>query len=229
MVKCPICLKSVSRFKTNSHVMPRWIMRIIKTGQNGRYHKLEQDRVSTKQSDDMGEFVCRECEDRFTEDDTFSASFFRDSRFLIARDNEVESHSAEGKKGIFRFLISLCLRAHLFHEAKGTRGFLNDLFEPLRAIYFHRAINETSFIAITKHFTYLANKVSLPILVEEKGYKHLVIHIFGYHFQLVLAVPQNEQLFWEQLRTKELYIIVDNSEENLIISELRELYKIPKT
>lgn len=228
MVKCPICLQLVSELKTNSHIVPRWIMRTIKTGHSGRYHKLGPGEVSVKQTDDKATIVCKDCEDGFTQDDTFSALFFRDSRFLVSKDDKTEVHSEKGKTGLFRFLIGLCLRTHLFQEVSGQKGFLNDLYEPLRAIYFHRAVTEISFIAITQHFTYLANKVSSPTLAKENGFTFIVIHIFGYHFQLILAGPKNELHILKQLRTSDLLVIVDHSEDNMILGELRNLYGITK-
>ena len=82
MIQCPLCETEVEALKTNSHIVPRWMLAELKG--NGRLVKMSAGETHLRSADDPKfDIVCAPCEENFAVDDTFSVSFFRATNHLL--------------------------------------------------------------------------------------------------------------------------------------------------
>lgn len=137
MLTCPVCLKSVESFKTNSHVFPRWVLKEIKT--NGQNILITPNGGQKNQTDFKGDFICESCENSFATDDGIGAAIIRDKSALkktfLAPNEGVEAHDVELAKPFIKFSLSILLRTHLYLLSTNQSNLLGPYFEKIRKMY----------------------------------------------------------------------------------------------
>lgn len=127
MIECPLCLNKVSKLKTNSHVIPRWIAKDTKNenGQNILLN-IKENKVKSNQTDYKGDYVCSKCEDLFRDFDTYGSRVYKLKQGFTKGSVNNYSNSQNNKnfatvqmldlKGhlLWKFFISILVRHHLY-------------------------------------------------------------------------------------------------------------------
>lgn len=192
MLQCPLCDSFVEKFKSNSHIIPKWAYSEIK--ENGRMIIATPDGVKEGvQKDPKGEFTCENCEKNFAKDDTFSARFFRDRQFYSHTEDAIitargelaksEYHHAESRQPLIKFILSLTIRQHLFERSIGKEGFLGPIFNRLKLLYLSDNL-PPNLIFIVKHEAIL-NLHSVPQRTRILGHSAVEMIFFGYRIFLI--------------------------------------------
>ncbi|KHD87215.1 MAG: hypothetical protein OM95_15655 [Bdellovibrio sp. ArHS] len=199
MIACPLCLKQVPHLKTNSHILPRWMLAAIK--QNGKLIKVDvKNKVVVRaQSDTVADIVCEDCEGLFTECDTFADQFFKYKKFqlpdmVVQSGNEkvtLEVHKEEAKPLLIRFVASVMIRQHLYQVQNGDLS-PSSYFERLRENFVNKISLDDLKIQIAKH-------VELPNLhsyraISESSSDSFELTTFGYRSTLYFGHVPAEYL-----------------------------------
>jgi hypothetical protein len=128
-------LNEVEKFKSGSHVLPRWQMRLTKD--NGQNRKIENNSIINNQRDLITESWCSQCEKTFAVLDGIGANFFRD-KYAFIRDYktvqdgipvEFESHDNSNFEDVKRFIESVIVRYYLHHLTQNLRLENAEFFE----------------------------------------------------------------------------------------------------
>lgn len=192
MIRCPLCEKNVHRLKTNSHIIPRWMLADLK--EEGRLVKIVQDKVHERAQDNPKfDIVCDQCEEAFRKDDTFSAQFFRYKKFTLRTvrlrkgtiEIVAEVISEEGRAGILSFISSLILRNHIMEQKYNSKNVLGPYFEKLKSAYLQQELSRSNFPIWAVKYSQLDKTLSWP---SRSRFDGLNIHetlIYGYRFFLV--------------------------------------------
>ncbi|MNJ96712.1 hypothetical protein D3C87_144430 [compost metagenome] len=139
MIDCPICLQSVEKLKSGSHVIPRWAMKLTKEGGNFASLDLkakDQPKAKREQDDLVCELWCENCENRFRDDDANGARFFKDRLYVIREMRPapetgnigVEIHDAKALGDLRSFIISLFIRCEVYASKTLGKSLLGPRF-----------------------------------------------------------------------------------------------------
>lgn len=193
---CGLCRKVVETLQTNSHIIPRWMMKLNKT--NGPPIKITSTEVSYDQNDPKADIVCVSCERLFGKDDKFAEKIFKHSNGLIQQqivtkdmqkqylemktpvkvvEFSIEDYEPDLKRPLVRFIASVVLRNHLYQRQLNNFGTLGSRFEKLAQLYLDdEEINQ--FFPVTYYrYNVLPGVHSLPIRtrIEKRIYQELVL------------------------------------------------------
>ncbi len=200
MIECPLCRQQVPQLKTNSHILPRWMLAAIK--QDGKLIKVDvkNKMVVRAQSDTMADIVCKNCEDMFTECDTFADQFFKYKNFQLpdmliqggAEEVTLEVHKEGAKPLLIRFVTSVMIRLHLYNAQSGDLS-SQKYFEQVREHFISKSISPNGLkIQIAKH-------IELPNLhsyraISERSSDSFELTTFGYRSTLYFGEVPAEYL-----------------------------------
>lgn len=195
---CPLCKSNVSKLKTNSHILARWLLAHIKT--NGRLVKIQNSEVKERAQDNpTADIVCENCENNFTKDDTFAAEFFRDRKYFIKNGTitdgvktlNYELHLPDAKRKLTSFVMSLSLRNHLYQLTKGIPGCLGESFDELATNYLKK---DLTFPLVCYLYSAYDGFHTFPEKGKTAGFDHQDVFIFGYRMWLIMrgsAIPDD--------------------------------------
>ena len=137
MVTCPLCLKTFSKLKTNSHVLPRWALSEIKT--NGKNYLITPNGSKKNQKDFIADLVCEDCEKGFAVDDAVAAAVIRDQASLeknyLDNDTGIEIHNAKYALGFIKFSLGILLRSHFYKKVINEGNLLGPYLNKVRMMY----------------------------------------------------------------------------------------------
>lgn len=130
MKQCRNCLEQVEKFKSNSHIIPRWAM--VKTKDRGRNLSIRHGEVSKNQTDLMTESWCENCEYNEINFQPFKYTFttpgnlYYFSKFLYSVAVRLYLHSLNTdyslrEKEVFKDMFDK------YHEDKKMRIDINDV------------------------------------------------------------------------------------------------------
>ena len=110
--KCPCCGKSVKRYKSNSHALPKWIYKLIKP--DGQYKEISKDGVKNSQKEMKGEFWCLKCEYKSAKWDNEGQALLK---YNIKKDYGKRKDVRLGNPiKVRRFILSLLIRKYLYER-----------------------------------------------------------------------------------------------------------------
>lgn len=187
---CGLCQKKVAVLKTNSHVIPRWIMILCK--ENGRYVQVSEKDAKPVQTDRKADIVCEKCEDLFTRDDTFAALFFRDGKFRKEKSQinpelrQCEIHEGLTKSKLLSFFFSLWIRYFLSKSPEERTEDEVATFYKIRRSYRRGNLEKIGFFLLLFKHEDLGFITSLP---EESYFDErpaIDVIILGYRGWIIL-------------------------------------------
>lgn len=137
-VVCPMCLKLVSEFKKNCHVIPRAFVKTTKFEGKNISIDFKSNSININQSDDMGNFWCVTCEEESALLDGYAAS-------VLLHRTKATLNGHQGQTAIFqvfsgldywqfkKFIISIAIRDYLNKmEKKKETLFSKEIFRKLK-------------------------------------------------------------------------------------------------
>lgn len=153
MLQCPICLHWVEKFKSGSHVIPRWAMKMTKEGE-GSYASLDlkqadHPKAIREQSDLICDLWCESCENLFRDDDANGARFFKNKAYImqdILLDPKFDYIGAEIHEGsalcdLRSFIVSLLIRFEVFSQSIQEKSSLGSRFSFYAKAYLDRILD----------------------------------------------------------------------------------------
>jgi hypothetical protein len=213
-ITCNLCSAKIEKYKTNSHVIPRWmIIEFTKVkGKNVLLNKSENSLYKIKernQRDLIFDYVCDECEEKFNEDDTFSPQFFREKIGYIGLKNICENNqiyeleefnsSINLQLNLKKFIISVIIRYELFLLSIGKRPNLGCYFDTLKEEYLKKNICLTKYpMTILKFNGFSEGALSTPYKNRIKGINAICLSFKGYYFTIYFdkrPIPESQNLF----------------------------------
>lgn len=223
---CPLCLNSVSQLKTNSHVIPRFL--IVETKINGKNVVFGKENIKERnQTDVKGDYVCEACEKKFTADDTFAAQFFENPKYVTNRvvfpakpPNGKESGYEEYDLNCFvplkLFVMSIVLRYHLYLKKYEGRDLLGVHFEDIRLIYLGGVfIPNTYPTCMLRYFTFKG--LGYPTKEKNEDLESIFILIKSYRLWMYLDPHRYEKPFEDFIMSRTILraMLVDNKGSKL--------------
>lgn len=205
--KCALC-SCTTELPTFRQGVPQWMM--------------ETDNETLDSIPPNGQFICDDCETRFTKEDTFAQLFFKEKSFLKAfrsTDNidgltGVEIHSPQAKDQLLYLVTSLTLRQHLYLSQFGI-SLLGPAFARIANDYHRRLLidNEYSYFVV-KHLG-LSQAISFPAKVRFAGLNAIETLLWGYRIVLLTDKQRlkDEVPLKEVYLRKDLVVPVDNGHE----------------
>lgn len=222
MVHCYMCDKDVEKYKTNSHVIPKCLIRLVK--ENGNFALIDNvNKVNRPEQNELiGEFICAECEERTAHfDDKFADSFFIRKNYLISVDTKVtingitidisnikkfksvEIYKNESFISFKLFIISLILRYYCYLKVYENKEFIpNCHLNELRKIYRQKEENLLNLkypVIIWKYHQHLNLSIIYPQSTRLAGMNVLDIFILGYRISIFVdkrhIIPGNYVTF----------------------------------
>ena len=152
MKKCPFCENQVTKFKTDSHIIPKWMHRLSFGKQSTSYNvDLEESRMEIAQDGAKGDFICEECEKLFAKDDEYASFVFKQGQVKpsvvnIANAPIIKINCDRGYidalelggmdfKKLQKFVFSVVLREHMYRLLKGKNLLGDKHFLRMKQIY----------------------------------------------------------------------------------------------
>ncbi len=152
-MKCPFCEKVVEKFHPNSHVVPEWLFKLT-YGKQGKYASVDLRKEEAKpvQSGTKKSFICRDCEETFSDDDRYASKVFgfknpkstipnvADAKETLIPDTEWTYRKCfvlEGVnfKKLQKFVLGVVMRGYMAKTDEGT-GLLGEKhFERMKNVY----------------------------------------------------------------------------------------------
>lgn len=186
---CPLCLNHVEQLKTNSHIIPRFMMK--KTKVNGQNVVFSNATVIEKnQKDLMADIVCSKCELRFKDNDDFAKHFFEFQKYTKLR-HEYPSKTSYGKKcgyedydsssyqQLVLFLISLFLRHHLYLAKEETKNLLGPHYDELRLIYLSGIVSSEVYpVCMVRYYNF--DGIGYPTVERSGGINSVFVLVQSY-------------------------------------------------
>ena len=205
MVHCYMCDKDVEKFKTNSHVIPKCLLKPIK--ENGKYVLVDNVKKENKYTGNeiIGNFICDACEKKTRKDDAFAKEFFIDKKFfeisttrfmtsdgLIDLKNAIKDFYEFETVEVFEerafqnfklFVLSVLLREYCYQKVTRNTAIIPDHhLEKLRNIYHYINIYDLdSYYPIMMNKEILLDTTTFyPYKTRNKGINSLKFMVMGY-------------------------------------------------
>lgn len=227
MPLCPLCKKSVSRFKTNSHVIPEWMYKEIQIyDEKGRivHVNLQSPKKNLIQKGYRGDFICGNCEEKTAMLDNYASLIFKNKNSYPKgvkkeqkydqelRRQSVEDHlkqihlwSGFDFKKIQNFIYSICLRQHFYNLSKGNKGIVIDRhLHALLRLYHSDRIDDESYPIIIFSFSKDSkfHKIMIPPYADKMSGHHIIqFGACGFQF-IVKTSAHSSNLFSNEIRLK---------------------------
>ncbi len=223
---CPICLNYVEEFKSGSHVIPRWAMKLSKD--SGVNLKIDEKRISKNTQDLIAESWCRECEDEFGRLDSLGALFLRDNKFFVTETTAnhpiihgYETHRGEEYYSLNRFLVSIVVRFYLFMKGNNNNIENAALYENILKYYI--AKKEVYFLLT--NLVDLRNSIQEPHAADEQ----ISFVINGYFVQILTSLDKIDGEYYTFM-DNQIYVAQSKGPKHPYVQGLVERYiEIRKT
>jgi len=212
-VKCPFCERDVERFKTNSHIVPKWMHKPTFEGNKGFVSiNLKKQKAKIVQDGLKSSFVCDACEDLFEKDDTYASKVFVDRgkekgiknissaerRILGTANAPVPCLVLTGIKfkKVQKFILGVFIRAYLsgIHGSKPVLG--EKHFKNVRKMYLDESdINDIAYpILILKIDSkdMLRNVVHFPARGKDYTSGVNLVAFTGGEFEFLMIVQSHK-------------------------------------
>lgn len=232
MINCPLCLSQVIKLKTNSHVIPRWMLVQIK--QNGKLKKITSDQGSRwSQADQMGDIVCDYCEQRFTLTDTFSVDFFRHKKYFVGSKSILEAnltykvnfHLAAAKQPLSLFFVGILLRSHLYLSKYERTNLLGPYYEILRTQFLLGSIDLHRFPFMMLQYEKLGRAHEYPALHKIDNVHFQRFMLFGHQILIKVSNKAGPEELSSIVEAEEIVVPVDEGFNSPVIFNLVKLIK----
>ena len=149
---CPFCENQVNEFKTDSHIIPKWMHQLSFGKQSTTYNvDLEEKRMVVAQDGLKADFICEDCEKLFAKDDQYASFVFKQVQVTpkvvnITNASKIKVDSYDGKiealdlkgldfKKLQKFIFSVVLREHMFQLLKGKSLLGDKHFSGMKMAY----------------------------------------------------------------------------------------------
>ena len=118
---CPMCNKEVSKFKSNSHVISKWMCEFI-YDEKHRAIRIESNKApSIVQDGKKGDFICEHCEEKTSKLDSYAAKILKPQKLEeIIKTSELnglpcipKNHIKDFKK-FQNFIFSIFLKDYFY-------------------------------------------------------------------------------------------------------------------
>lgn len=248
MIKCPVCKKLVQSLKTNSHIIPRWIVNLPK--KNGKFVLVSRDNNNriiskTSQNSYKADIVCDECENEFANDDSYLTVFRDKYQYNYPLHNFFNGFYILGNREDYfktkKAIISIFIRYYLFVKKRnetfnGQKHFLSkEEFKQILNTYINNKniINDSLFhveISILPDPYSMSYPERQFIIVQKRKHNVLQIHLFGLCFCVFLSKnPSKLHSYFAKYTNKSNYFVaVDFEKKDYYFDNEGNLFKKEK-
>lgn len=195
---CPICERSVSQLKTNSHVIPEWMYIESKVyEEKGRAIALNLQNnkkpSSFIQQGYRGNFICEDCEQKTAKLDHYASSIFKDKHnptWLRKEHQKIGNFSFWHWSGfdfkkVQSFVFSICLRQHFYNlSIKKPELIIKKHLESLLSLYHFDNIDDELYPVFIKYFPKDKKQYGVisPVLYKMQGHHFIQFIARGFEF-----------------------------------------------
>lgn len=206
MVQCPFCEKTVQKYKSNSHIIPKAFIKPAKRSGTLAYIGVVDGLLEKLQDGVKEDFICDECENSFSNDDSYGAVILMNTSPSSPLRNGVSEKKIPQLRLSFyeitgfnftklkKFVLSIILRDHCMKIVLGSSRLMNDQnFSDMRADYnLPTASNERFKVVIHKvenMLSQLAFTVSMPTMSNDRD--AITFTCGGFAFMVYINAPQD--------------------------------------
>lgn len=237
MPLCPLCRKSVSEFKANSHVIPEWMYKgtdIYDEKRRIMKWDLKTNTESLLQKGYRGNFICANCEQETAELDRYASRVFRGGNHPKGFIKQEQPSNTRFKKRHFwqgfdfkkiqNFVYSICLRQHFYDVSQGRREIINkEHLCPILNLYRSESTDDKSYPVFIVYLSRDSEFYKIIISPHiSKKQDHHVIQFAACGFQFIVKMSFHAGLFSDEIRLKHpgsIYMWEMNPEESEMIKK----------
>ena len=226
MLICPLCKKKVSRFKSNSHVIPEWM---YKKGEmydeKGRMLKFSNLKTSEPKKNFIqkgyrGAFICEDCKEETGKLDSYASLIFKDinSCSIIRKEqkfkDKIQSNDPIKRcwlwsnfdfKKIQNFIYSIYLRQHFFNLSKNEKGIIIDNhLNQLLKLYRSDSVDDKSYPIYIFYYDKTESDFYKSIVppYKHKMSGHYVLRFGAGGFEFIVKTSSHSGLFSNEISLK---------------------------
>lgn len=209
---CYFCGSQVQNYKSNSHVIPKSFIKPAKMKAGYLAYLGVLDGITKKVQDGVkGDFICSNCEDEFTKDDTYGSlvlmgaspqsAVYKDlvfERFQHIKMSFLRISNFNFQK-LKKFVLSILLRDYCMRKVNGAPALMDEVtYKSMKSHYDElSSISENRIFKIVIHrledvssgFSYT---VAMPVLSQLGD--SLTFTCGGYAFMVYLGQPSDRQM-----------------------------------
>ena len=223
---CPLCKESVSNFKSNSHIIPKWMY--IESGifdekKRTIHIDTNETKRSVRQDGLKGSFFCNNCEEKTAALDSYASHLFKKTvnshspfkkEELKTNEFLVQKWSGFDFKKIQNFIYSICLRQHFDNISKNKEGLITSdkhLSNLLNLYQSDSLIDYLSYPIIICSYkrSKFSNLNFTPYVKKFNGHRAILFMTCEFHFYIKISSHKAE-LFNDEIVLQppgQIYII----------------------